>query len=219
MDQIDREELDLSAEAQEAAQQAGRIVDQARKLRSLPDNRKFNWAYIPIIARMAAAGFSHETMAALLGVVPKTLFNWADKHHEVRQALTAGKEAAIRVLVSKGLEAAMGYRTRTVRRKIRQAADGPKETVEIEERELPPDPGLLLFFLTNFSRHVGSPDEWQNPKTVDARKVVVNAISPGGDNLQAQKELFEQLKKAFVSNVKQIEQAIDDQDKPSNNTQ
>lgn len=193
---MEEHKIELSDQAKQAMDSA----DEQTGATAL-ERKKFSPALVPVIARLAAAGFTQESIARIIGVTRRTLLLWATERPEVKEALEQGKEVAIKHLVEAGLRSALGMTL--VTKTVRQTERGTE--VKTETKTMPPDSHLLLFFLYNLSRQLGK-DEWSPPSKpssiIDARTLVLQS--------DQQQQIFEELKKTFVKNVNNIANQIAD---------
>jgi hypothetical protein len=74
-----------------------------------PPKGKFREDFVPVAARLKAAGFSDDDLAYSFGVTHDTIEKWKKKYPTFKAVCNNGKQMAARYLVAQGLKAAAGY--------------------------------------------------------------------------------------------------------------
>ena len=88
------------------------LVQRAQKARAEGEGRVIHYdpdMHPGIVRRLAMMGATRERIAAVLGISPNTLRNWADRHEELRLELLSGSDLADAEVVAAMYDAAVGY--------------------------------------------------------------------------------------------------------------
>lgn len=145
---------------------------------------------LQLIAPLTAAGSSREEIVSILDITPQTLDKWVEEHPELKTAVahsaggcpTAGKEAAIRYLIAKGIKEAAGYDYIETKitykkgvvydlvKKYNVLKSYPAEKSLVYKHQ-PASPSLLIHLLAALDRQVGK-KEWQVKPTEFGDKTV-----------------------------------------------
>lgn len=90
-----------------------------------------------LLACWSRDGFTYNDIAKKIGIAPRTLRNWRDKHPEIAEALRGGREIIDYKVENALLKSALGYKTKEVKITtiIRggQVVETQKETVTKEQ--------------------------------------------------------------------------------------
>lgn len=110
----------------------------------------------------ARSGLTNEQIAKNIGISPKTLYEWQNKHSDILNTLKKGKEVVDFEVENALLKRALGYKyTETTKELIRNPKTKQYEfkiTKEIE-KEVPPDVTAQIYWLKN-----RKPQEWREKR-------------------------------------------------------
>lgn len=132
--------------------------------------------HVPLVRGLARRGYTCEEIASELGIAKKTLYAWRNKHPELRIALKEGRDFADMKVEESLYHRALGYKVTEKRTIIGTNPDGGQQAAKIEiiEKELPPDPAAMIFWLKN-----RNPSLWRDHPTnmnVDDKPMIVDDI-------------------------------------------
>lgn len=155
------------------------------------------------IKSLRSTGCTMEQIAAILGVAQSTLYGWAQRYPEVKDALEMGDSEANAKVVACLYKRATGYEYEETKTSIIQKADGSKDTkVEKTKKQAAPDVTAQIFWLKNRcpeefadiydTRHSGQIDVdsdrddcksrlSQNPEAQEKVRAAFLALYPGKD--------------------------------------
>ncbi len=126
----------------------------------------------------ARSGLTNEQIAKNIGISPKTLYEWQNKHSDIRNTLKKGKEVVDFEVENALLKRALGYKyMETTKELIKNPKTKQYElkiTKEIE-KEVPPDTTAQIYWLKN-----RKPLEWRDKIQIENNESA-KAIN---DNLQ-----------------------------------
>lgn len=150
-------------------------VDKPRQSRGRGRPTKYKAEYAEQARKLCLLGLTNEELAQYFEVGSTTLDRWISTHADFRGALKAGKRIADAEVAAKLHERAMGYRW-TEQQAIKIRVDQYKDEVEIVEieKEVPPDPTSMIFWLKN-----RDPERWRDkpdPVDGDAAPTPVNVV-------------------------------------------
>jgi transposase-like protein len=128
-----------------------------------------------IAAALAATGKIDKEIAALLGVNPRTIYNWRDKHAEFDAALAEGKEPANLAVEAALFKRACGYEYEDTEAVGIPGGEGKTiiKTVKKVKKHLPPDTTACIFWLKN-----RCPDRWRDVQQQEHSGDVFLSIVP-----------------------------------------
>lgn len=131
--------------------------------------------FADIASRLVAAGFSEEDLGYIFAVPAWKIKSWKEKFPLFKMACMEGKVVEEKKLVAKGLLAAVGYETKTSKRKITRDENGnvSKDEETIFTNHVPPNHNLLMFILCNISRQLGNKD-WQSKNVMEIENKSIN---------------------------------------------
>lgn len=179
----------------------------------LKTGAEFNFTYIDIATRLAAAGIKEDDIGFILGVKPRVMKSWKNKIPLFHQALKEGRKLAKSYLIAQGLRAAAGYDY--IERNVKyhtKIIDGklvkyPGEVSEYHKHQAP-NAQLLMFMLSNLSRQLDSgEDVWSSAHKVQVDENKNISVTISGDmasqqiNKLAGKILEEEQRKQIESRV------------------
>ena len=117
----------------------------------------------------ARDGLNNEQIAANIGVTPKTLYEWQNKHPQIYDAIKKGKAPVDIEVENALLKRALGYDYEEVTTEIN--TDGKKHVKKVK-RHVPPDVGAIAFWLKNRKSH-----KWRDrPADEGAEDVLRKAV-------------------------------------------
>lgn len=102
----------------------------------------------------ARKGLSNDQIAENMGIDRATLYRWADKYSDFRDALKRTKEITVYEVEDAMFKAAKGYfveETKTITNK-----DGKTLRIETNKKWIPPNTTAQIFYLKN-----KDPDNWR----------------------------------------------------------
>jgi len=143
----------------------------------LKQGAEFNFTYVDIATRLAAAGIKEDDIAFILGVKGRVMKSWKRKVPLFKQALQDGRRLAKSYLIAQGLRAAAGYDyvEKNVKWKTKVLEDGttvryPAEVSEYHKHQAP-NPQLLMFMLCNMSRQLDEGEDiWTSAHKIDVHE-------------------------------------------------
>ena len=136
--------------------------------------------FADIASRLVAAGFSEEDLGYIFAVPKWKIQSWKEKFPLFKMACTEGKVVESKKLVAKGLLAAVGYETKTSKRKITRDENGnvSKDEETIFTNHVPPNHNLLMFILCNISRQLGN-NNWKSKNILEVEAKSLNVQITG----------------------------------------
>lgn len=141
---------------------------------------KFNEAITEKILQLCTAGKTTDQIAEIIGVNPRTIYNWMSSKPEFYQSLKESKQAADEIVEASLFHRATGYRDSWEKEVVTK--DGQVVTVT-EELRVPPDTTAAIFWLKN-----RQPENWR-----DKTEVEVSALKTMSD--EDLKKHLEELRK------------------------
>jgi hypothetical protein len=173
-------------------------------MRKLSAKARFRYDYIPIAARLKAAGLSDAALAYVLEVKPNTISSWKERYPDFKAACDNGKELAVQHLVAKGIMAAGGYDFEEETETYRINDEGAEVLAsrKVRKKHQKSDPHLLVFMLSNLSK-----GEWRSMKNVEIneKKMNLNVSVSGEIEADAIRRLAGRLTKKVESKAKDAE--------------
>jgi len=125
----------------------------------------------------ARDGLIDDEIAEKIGINRKTLYEWKNKYHSIRDALKRGKEVVDIGVENSLLKRAMGYKYKeTTREPVKNADTGEYELTVTKEvtKEVVPDVTAQIFWLKN-----RKPTEWRDRKEVENNtKLDIEDLTP-----------------------------------------
>lgn len=94
----------------------------------------------------ARSGLTNEQIAKNIGISPKTLYEWQNKHSDIRNTLKKGKEVVDFEVENALLKRALGYTVELKKQKVTK--DGEVVNVK-EEMYIAPDVTAQIYWLKN----------------------------------------------------------------------
>lgn len=108
--------------------------------------------------KLCLLGATDAELADFFEVGERTINDWKKRHKQFLQSLKAGKRIADAEVADKLHQRATGYKwTEQHAFKIRTAPDVEEVEIVDVEREVPPDPTSMIFWLKN-----RSPERWRD---------------------------------------------------------
>jgi len=116
-----------------------------------------------VIRNMARAGLTDKEMAQFIGVRLNQLRTRLKRVPALEEALVEGRSEATQQMVAHMYKVAIGGQiVQEVKEKINAKGE---VTTEIATKELPPNPQLMMFWLTN-----AAPDQWKTSRQLAAEE-------------------------------------------------
>jgi hypothetical protein len=104
----------------------------------------------------ARSGLTNEQIAKNIGISPKTLYEWQNKHCDILNTLKKGKEVVDFEVENALLKRALGYTVELKKQKVTKYGDVVNV---IEEMHIPPDVTAQIYWLKN-----RKPQEWREKR-------------------------------------------------------
>jgi len=124
-----------------------------------------------IISNCAQIGMDDKEISRLLGVHVRTLQNRVRQIPELEESLMAGRAKATQMIVSQMFRAAMGGH---IYQEVIESIDKTgARSVRVVTREAPPNPLLMIFWLTN-----RDPETWKHMKQLVHEQKSAKQINP-----------------------------------------
>ena len=126
---------------------------------------KYKAEYAEQARKLCLLGATDAELADFFEVCERTINDWKKRHKQFLQSLKAGKRIADADVADKLHQRATGYRF-TEQHAFKVKKDQYVEEVEIVdvEREVPPDPTSMIFWLKN-----RSPERWRDKPEHDGQ--------------------------------------------------
>lgn len=109
-------------------------------------------------------GNTDEEVAEALGISRQSLYNYQNKHEELKLALKEGKEKACAIIENTLFKRALGYEyEETFKELVKDEKTGDEEykVVKINKKSVPPSDSLLQFLSKNWM-----PDRYKDSKDI-----------------------------------------------------
>lgn len=130
--------------------------------------------YLAEIRDKVRQGVTEAEIAKALGISVASLSNYKNQYPELAEALSKDRGAdVLQSLVNAGIQAACGFKKKTVQTVCERGEDGEPVVVRVvtTEEDLPPNPALNRFYVQNFGKdqgYVGDPLEYELRKQKQA---------------------------------------------------
>ena len=114
----------------------------------------------------ARDGLTDEQISHNIGIHPSTLYEWQNKHPEIREALKRGKEVIDRQVENALLKRALGYEYEEVKQIIEKDEKGKdRKRIEKTIKHVVPDTTAQIFWLKNRKPH-----EWRDRREIETNE-------------------------------------------------
>lgn len=124
---------------------------------------KFNESLREKILELAKSGKTIEQIADIVGVTPRTIYNWQGKHRDLFHALKEAKQVADDLVEASLFARAVGYS----HPEVKVFCDKGDVIEHLVQKHYPPDVTAAIFWLKN-----RRPEEWREKQPGEDDKTV-----------------------------------------------
>lgn len=161
------------------------------------------------IESWASDKLTNEQIAENMGIAPRTLNTWINKHEQINQALKKGREPVVRHLENKLMQRALGYSYEEETVEMWMDEQGKKKQKKIvHKRHMPADSSLGMFFLKNYK-----PNKYRNYNELTKRQIEaeIKKLEAEAKRAELEIEVNESQEDKLSSYISMLKEAIKDE--------